>query len=96
MIDSNLLGRYEYHDGDNSKKYWWLVFDKDSRQYIAYWGRIKHRETPRATVYVGDDVATKKVKEKLKKGYMHRQGFDTEIGSNAGHFIMSILEKEAA
>ena len=93
MISENLLGRYECIDSStNTRKFWWLVFDKDTRQYTAYWGRIGNG--PQETVYVGDDVAMKKIKEKLKKGYEKREGYKTVEGCNARHFILSILEKE--
>jgi len=97
MISESLLGRYEYvNPSENSQKYWWLMYDIDTRQYVAFWGRIKGHETPRETVYVGDDTAMKKIKEKIKKGYSRREGYKTVEGCNARHFILSLLEKEVA
>jgi len=95
MISENLLGRYEHIDqAVNSRKFWWLVYNKDTREYTAYWGRIGNKAS--TTVYVGDDKALVKVKEKLKKGYELRDGYTTTVGCNASHFILSILDDEAA
>lgn len=53
MIQRDLLGRYEYIDPSiNSKKYWHLVYNKDTRQYTAKWGRIGQRA--QETIYEGD------------------------------------------
>ena len=90
-----MLGRYEYINNlTNSCKFWWLVYDKTNQQYIAYWGRIRNNETPQQTIYVGDNKALTKIKEKLKKGYELVEGYYTEEGSNAENFILDFLKKE--
>ena len=95
MISEYLLGRYEYHSAaENSHKYWWLYYDKSTRTYTAAYGRV--RAKPQTTDYIGDEVAMKKVKEKLKKGYEKCEGYTTTIGSNAENFILNILDKEVA
>ncbi len=95
MISKEMLGRYEYHNNlENSHKYWWLVYDKENRTYTAAYGRVgSHAQT---TEYIGDTVALKKVKEKLKKGYKRLDGYKTTEGSNAVSFILSIPDEEAS
>lgn len=93
MISEDLLGRYEYHcNEENSHKYWWLIYDKSTRTYIAAYGRV--RAKAQTTEYVGDAVAMKKVKEKIKKGYVKLEGYRTTEGSNAENFILNILDSE--
>jgi predicted DNA-binding WGR domain protein len=97
MISESDLGRYEYHSNEeNSHKFWWLIYDKTTRTYIAAWGRVGAK--PQTKEYVGDSVAFKKVQEKLKKGYrrINNSKYATTQGSNAENFILSICEEEVA
>lgn len=66
MIDNNLLGRYEYTEG-NSYKFWTArLLRKD--EYQAEWGSITARNT--STQDIDEKTALKRIKEKIKKGYV--------------------------
>jgi hypothetical protein len=96
MIQENLLGRYEYSgttaNGNRSDKYWHIIFDKTTRQYIAQWGR-RSASAPQDTKVYSLPEARKKINEKINKGYNKVSGYQTTAGENSIHFI---LEDEAA
>jgi len=92
MFDSKLLGRYEYIDpAANSHKFWHIVLDKDKMVCHATWGRIGNNSPP-ATQY-DIDKAAKKIKEKLRKGYVKVNGYSESTGNLSTHFCEEILEE---
>jgi len=97
MVPESMLGRYEFigtnAQGGDGRKFWWIMLNRDTQTYTVSYGRIGNR--PQHHEYSAKDAVTK-IKEKVKKGYNHREGYETAIGSNAIHYIQSFLEDEAA
>lgn len=86
MTNTNTpFGRYEYRDG-NSKKFWHIILDMTQQVCIASWGRIGN--SPQSKTYTREEAA-KKIREKIAKGYIKKQGYEEVIGNNSIHFILS-------
>jgi len=97
MIHDQELGRYEFIDMSiNSCKFYHIIHDLSRNVYIAKWGRIGN--APQSKEYT-ESQARKKISEKIKKGYVHKEGYPAVRGSAAVNFIRSLItgeEKEAA
>lgn len=90
MLSEQILGRYEFigttNNGNPSSKFWHIVFNKSTLEYIATYGRIGTAGTPHN--YSGDYAKVQKlIKQKINKGYNKVQGYNETIGSNSVHFI---------
>jgi len=82
-----VFGRYECIDpSKNHNKFWHIVVDRTNNKVYATWGRIGNRSpTPKEYTIA---QAEKKVREKIKKGYVKRDGFLEEVGHNSLNFIL--------
>lgn len=80
------MGRYEFVGG-GSNKFWHIVYNKTTQEYVAKWGAITAKNF-QSKVYTRKE-AMKKINEKLNKGYRKVSGYEEEIGNNSTHFIMS-------
>ena len=82
----SIYGRYEMKNpSTNTNKFWWVVYDRSKQVVICTWGRIGNQSPPPKEYTVAE--AEKKIREKLKKGYVKVSGFEEEIGSQSIHFI---------
>ncbi len=82
----SIYGRYEcINPASNTRKFWHIVLDESKQVCICTWGRIGN-SSPEPVEY---DLAkaSKKIKEKLKKGYSKVDGYEESIGCQSIHFI---------
>jgi len=80
------FGRYEMvKRSTNTKKFWHIVYDQSKQVAICTWGRIGNASP--APVEYDREKALKKIKEKIKKGYVKVEGYTEEIGCQSIHFI---------
>ena len=69
MIHYEKLGRYEFVDYNiNSDKFWTIKYIKPNEYEVKY-GR--NGQDAHSTLIINEKVATKRVKEKILKGYNH-------------------------
>lgn len=85
MIDSTHLGRYELVD-DKSNKYWHIILNKTTQEYVAQWGKITATSPQGTKVYTLKEAITK-IREKIGKGYAKKMGYQETAGENSLHFI---------
>ena len=88
MITQEMLGKYKYVGG-TSDKFWHIIHDRSRNVCVAKWGR--NGRPPQGTKEYSMEQARKKVREKIKKGYVKVDGSLEHIGSNAIAFITSVL-----
>jgi predicted DNA-binding WGR domain protein len=93
MIESSMLGRYEYYNSEiNSDKFWHIVYDMNQATFVACWGRNRPGNRGAQSKTYTEAEAIKKIREKMKKGYKKISGYDEIIGENAIDWIKRICD----
>ena len=85
MINEYDLGRYECTE-EGHNKYWHIIFERSTQQYVAYWGRIG---TKGQSIVYDEKKAKQRIKEKVKKGYVRKDRFETSVGSQALNYFLN-------
>ena len=69
MINYEKLGRYEFIDYSiNSDKFWTIKYIKPNEYEVEY-GR--NGQAAHSTLVINEKIASKRIKEKILKGYDH-------------------------
>ena len=77
IINYTKLGHYEYTDYSvNSDKFWSIKFIKDNL-YEVSWGR--RHFPPQGVRTINEAEALKRIKDKLRTGYLHKNSPIDEI-----------------
>lgn len=91
MIPKEYLGRYHYvNPSENSNKFWHIVLDMSTQEYVCTWGRIGNNAPP--PVIYDEKKAWTKIREKIKKGYFKQTGYMETTGTQSVHFIKTLCE----
>ena len=92
MITKSFLGRYEYTNyAENSNKFWHIIFNTSTNEYIVHYGRIGKTGT---MIIYPENVAQRKIKEKINKGYVKKEGYQEMVGTQSIDFIKNVLGVE--
>ena len=87
----SIYGRYEMvNRATNTNKFWWIVLDQSKQVCICTWGRIGCSSPPPKIYTIAE--AEKKIKQKIKKGYVKKDNYTEIIGCQSIHFIKSFCE----